>query len=537
MTVLDEAIELFMAGRLEEARRACRKALRERPDLAEGHMLLAEIQRRSGDEARARESTARVLRLRPGWSEAHIHVAIADLLADFGRHDEAASGYRRALELEPGLSDARYNLAAALFAAGRVPDSITELRSLLEREPGAADAREQLVRRLKDLRRFGELEPVCRDGMKLHPQSPLYPNALGIALWWSGKHDDAIAAFRISAERAGQPESDAYQDARLAEASSLLALGRYAEGWQAYRWRHPRAALRKAHPELVSDPGEVAALREPKRIRVLSEQGFGDDLFFLRFAVALRRRGHRLGMVCDAKLAAVLAGMPELFDSVNDAGSEADFTLCSGDLPLASAQSFAPPLALPVDAARRSAFEARLRRFGPPPYVGVTWRAGLFADEPKPQRGAYLIKEAPLEALAETLRPIDARVVVLQRRPVAAELARFAGALGREVLDLSQVNDQLEDALAVLSLLDEYVGVSNTNMHLRAGLRGKSARVLLRMPAEWRWALDGPLSPWFPDFRLYRRSPDGDWSPALAELQEGLDAAMQQDTVGNPQRR
>ena len=35
--------------------------------------------------------------------------------------------------------------------------------------------------------------------------------------------------------------------------------------------------------------------------------------------------------------------------------------------------------------------------------------------------------------------------------------------------------------LALLSLIDEYVGVSNTNMHLRAGV-GKTAKVLVPAP-------------------------------------------------------
>jgi hypothetical protein len=69
--------------------------------------------------------------------------------------------------------------------------------------------------------------------------------------------------------------------------------------------------------------------------------------------------------------------------------------------------------------------------------------------------------------------------------------------------------------------LDEYVGVSNTNMHLLAGL-GKTARVLVTNPPEWRWLHAAETSPWFPGFRLYRQGQDGDWGGALACLERDL---------------
>jgi hypothetical protein len=60
-------------------------------------------------------------------------------------------------------------------------------------------------------------------------------------------------------------------------------------------------------------------------------------------------------------------------------------------------------------------------------------------------------------------------------------------------------------------------------MHLRAAV-GKTARVLVPRPAEWRWTMVGDESPWFPGFRVYRQGPDGDWSEALARLARDLRA-------------
>ena len=480
MIALDKAVELFRAGRLEEARRSCRKAVRERPDLPETHLLLAEIQRGLGEEERAQESDARVLRLQPGWTRAHLASALGDLYADFGRMPEAEARYRSALGLDPDH----------------------------------AEARERLVRLLYQERRFEELERLCRDTMARFPRESLYPEKLGAALWFLGRHEEAVQAYGMAMDRAASPE--AMQDAGLNKALSLLALGRYAEGWDSFRWRHPRARLRAAHPQIVDDPAALASLAKPAHIRIHAEQGLGDELFFLRFADALRRSGHWLSATGDPRLAALL---PAFFDA--GAGA-ADFSLCSGDLPSASGQVFAPPLALSVDGARSEHFRGLLEKFGPPPYIGVTWRAGVLPDEPKPQRGAFLMKEVPPERLAQAIAPSDVRVVILQRRPDAEDLRRFAAGLGRAALDLSRVNVDLRDALAALALLDDYVGVSNTNMHLRAGLPGRPARVLVSMPPEWRWGLHGSTSEWFPAFTVYRRRFGDDWTQVLSKLGQDL---------------
>jgi hypothetical protein len=89
---------------------------------------------------------------------------------------------------------------------------------------------------------------------------------------------------------------------------------------------------------------------------------------------------------------------------------------------------------------------------------------------------------------------------------------------------MTALNEDLEAMLALLALIDDYIGVSNTNMHLRAGV-GKTARVLVPCPPEWRWMAQGEMSPWFPGFRIYRQKNDGDWSTALNELRSDISAA------------
>jgi hypothetical protein len=252
------------------------------------------------------------------------------------------------------------------------------------------------------------------------------------------------------------------------------------------------------------------------------DQGLGDELFFLRFAPALKRRGAHVIYQAGAKIAALLRRPPVLgttLDEVIDEDApipEAARVLSVGDLPFALGpkSETPPPLALTPLPEASGDIAARLAALGPAPYIAVTWRAGTLENS-----GLY--KASPPSALAAAVAPLPGTLLSVQRLPAEGETAAFAAAAGRPVHDLSALNDDLEAMLALMAALDDYVAVSNTNLHLRAAA-GRSSRVLVPMPAEWRWLAAGDESPWFPGTRIYRQAASGAWDDAFARLSADL---------------
>jgi hypothetical protein len=243
-------------------------------------------------------------------------------------------------------------------------------------------------------------------------------------------------------------------------------------------------------------PGALAG----RSVCLLREQGVGDELFFLRFAVVLKSLGAEITHQAHPKLASLLERVPAL-DHIAAAGDpppDADAQLLIGDLPRAlsrfAAASLPPPLALPVLPGQIERLRERLRSLGPPPYVGVTWRAGT---PPSEQRGTTwaLHKEIGLDALGTVLRAVNGTWIALQRHPAPGEVGQLASLAGVPVHDFSALNDDLEAMLALLALLDDYIGVSNTNMHAPAWAvpRGCSCRVP-RNGAGWPRATNRPGS-------------------------------------------
>jgi hypothetical protein len=145
------------------------------------------------------------------------------------------------------------------------------------------------------------------------------------------------------------------------------------------------------------------------------------------------------------------------------------------------------------------------------PLIGLTWRAGT---GPGPGDRNVLYKEVPFKKFLSMAQALPGTLAVLQRGPKPEELERLMEVCGPRVVDFSGLNADLEAMLALLAQLDDHVGVSNTNMHLCAGL-GRGARVLVSRGIEFRWMAEGIESPWFRGFAIYRQALGGDWSDTL----------------------
>ena len=313
----------------------------------------------------------------------------------------------------------------------------------------------------------------------------------------TGDLERAIGHYREAARLA--PD---YALAHHNLAHALFLTGRFDEAWREHVWRRGSAR-------------EVRPLAGSQRVAIVAEQGLGDILFYLRYAPALQASGTVLDFAGDRRLHPMLA-RTGLFATLAAKPGElapAANTILAGDLPLATGSTkVAPPLPLAADRARRDAMLVRLQALGRPPYVAVAWRAGV----PKTGLHEVLYKAVPAERLGAALKPLRATFVSVQREPKADEVAAITATLGQPLHDFSAVNADLEDILALMDCTQAYIGVSSTNVHLRASL-GREADVLVPFPPEWRWMAAGD-SPWFPLARTHRQDRSRDWEPALAAL-------------------
>jgi tetratricopeptide (TPR) repeat protein len=401
----------------------------------------------------------------------------------------------------------------ALLKSARPAEALPHLEAAAAAHPPSADWNLDLAQAHIEARRWQDAARALRRAVEIDPAHARALGALGPVLVSAGDFDAAAAAFDAAlARKPGDPELSMF----LAQVELLR--GRWARGWAGYaRREHRRHYEAQFAAQGVSY--RVPSLDDVagRDVTLIGEQGLGDNLFFLRFAVRLHERGARLAFVGDARLHRLLAGTG-LFTSFHPDSAGHDvggsIPILVADLPTVEPALVSCPASLEVapDPQRLEHWRRKLEAAGPRPWIGATWRAGTPGDV----LAHGLFKSVPVADLMAALAPLGGTVVALQRRPESGEIETAAGALGRPVHDFSAINDDLEDGLALAALLDRHVAVSNTNIHLAAAA-GKTADVLVPVPPEWRWGL-GQDSPWFPGFRVHRQGRDGDWAPALAAI-------------------
>jgi hypothetical protein len=307
---------------------------------------------------------------------------------------------------------------------------------------------------------------------------------------------------------------------------ALLASGAAREAWRHYGGR-PTARARDSR---FAPPRDHRALHR-QVVLVEHEQGIGDELFFLRFLPLLRSLAQpsRIVYAPSPRLRPVLQSV----GAIDDLRAQVPIywsgpRLLVGDLPaLCSLEDggtqYPGTLRLKPDPAKTARWQALLQAQGRGPYLAVSWEAGSTADTRQDvlRAGYRLHKRIEPELLGRALAGWRGTLVCVQRRPLAADNASFRAACGQDAFDASRANEEIGELLALLSVVDEVVGVSSTSMHLRAAAGG-TARVLLPHPGEWRWLARGGESPWFPGFPVYRQRADLDWSDALGRLGRDL---------------
>jgi tetratricopeptide (TPR) repeat protein len=569
-------------GHSDAARDSFALAVRADPSFAEAHNGLGVALFRAGRVREAIESFDRALALDPASAETRLNRARA--LHALGLDAAAARSWREALSLAPRRDDVVRICAVGLLESGERAAGIAAMQGFLERVPDDAVARSQLALALDAEGRTDEAFGEMQRALEGNAPSRVH-NASGTLSMRKGRWTEALASFE--AALAADPSADdvkvnaalvlrelgrreeafarmreasASRDARvlnqlaamhgqlgesdlavatagraiaeapaLAEAHTTLSVellrrGELERGWREHVFRPTRGSAIFEEVQQGRYPPAMPRELRGADIVVRAEQGLGDVLFFLRYAMPLHAAGARLHVLkADPRLKPIL----QRSFPANVVDSDADLpagatALWIGDLPMfvrpLTGRDVEPMFPLVPLADRVAALREKLGDGAP--LAGLAWRAGT-----APRTGLVgqklLSKEVAPALLAAALAALPYRWVSIQRRPGEGETAEMERALGAPLLDFSAANEDLEDILALMSLLDEYVGVSSTNVHLRAGV-GRGGRVLVPFPADWRWQA-ARASPWFPGFATYREDREAGWGGALAELRAGLE--------------
>ena len=501
------AVELWAAGREQEAADALDAALRERNDFGEALAMGAYILNRRGKREAALRFYQRAVSCRPQLTSAWSNMG--KLLFQFDLFEEALAAFETAQALVRDDADLCNCRAGALRKLGRLEASANAAREALRLRPDFAEAALNLGTALLKL---GRTEDALAAYRRAGLARPRYADALcgaALALRALDRLGEARAAFE-EAERLGSLE------AVSGKGCLDLTMGDFERGWEGYeaRWI---AGKTLAEALGTRFPGWRGPGADDRTVLVLNDHGLGDTLQFFRYLPMMVSAGVAPTFVCPGKLHRLLGPRRGVRFVETPPEREAfDAQIPISSLPRAfSTRLHDIPAAVPylgADPGLRRKWAARIGEAGFK--IGIVWQGN-----PNPE--ADMARSIPLADFAPLASIANVRLISLQKGHGVEQLERLPSRLRVETLGegFDAGPDAFIDAAAAIAHLDLVVTCDTSVAHL-AGALGCPVWVALKKDAEWRWLRNREDSPWYPTMRLFRQPTIGDWTSVFSRIAE-----------------
>lgn len=428
------------------------------------------------------------------------------------RNAQAAVLFREAEREGENSPEFLTNYSIALRRMNRPQQAMTLLSRAIAIKP-TAEAYLSYGNILRDEMRFEEAVEQYRAAIKLKPKLSKAHRGIGNAMRDLHRPEESLAAFEIARSLDGGD-----LDLILDHAHAKLFAGDFPGGFLDYEARWGSKEMRKREFSVPRWDGSPAP---DKVLLVHGEQGFGDNIQFIRFVSEAARRVGKVLLEMRGPLINLFGtidfGPNVVFIEQGRNRPQMDLEVPILSLPLVfgtTVDTVPPPPVFQIDPARIAAWKSRFA--GPDINVGVIWQGN-------PKARADSGRSPPLSALEPLFAVPGVRFVSLQKTDgldqiAACEFARSMLVPGQDLGDFA------ETAAAILAL-DLVVSSCTATLHLAASL-GVPTLGLLKYHADWRWLNERSDSPWYPSLTLFRQKTVGDWASAVAPAAERLAAIV-----------
>ncbi len=460
---------LLNKGNLTEAQLQYQKAISLKPDFPEAYNNLGFVLHEQGNLEEAKSYYLQAIAVNPNYPEAYNN--LGNLWQEQSELDKAQACYEQAINLNPNYADAYNNLGNVWLEKGNVENAIANFQQALTLKSNYADAYNNLGNAFKFKGQFTEAVSVYHQALTINPNFPEAHENLGMM---------------------------------------LLLNGNLQNGFAEYEWRcRTKKYLRRAFPYSLWDGSNLNG----KKILLISDQGLGDAIQFIRYAPLIAQKGGKIIVVCQEPLLRLFNNVFGIEQVITEALVEFDVYAPLMSLPYLMGTTLENiPDRIPyISAVQPYSFTLQT-----PPQtklkVGIVW-----AGSPGNQNDRN--RSCDVKHFLSIINIPGVAFYSLQKEPKAAELARI-DTLGK-VEDLSKKLNDFADTATAIAQLDLVISVDTSVAHL-AGAMGKPVWLLLSFVSDWRWMLEREDSPWYPTIRLFRQPELGEWSSVFQQVANEL---------------
>tara|TARA_Y100001968_G_scaffold4327_1_gene3843 strand:+ start:323 stop:2131 length:1809 start_codon:yes stop_codon:yes gene_type:complete len=462
----------------QEAEVAIRKAIEINPNYSEAYNILGRLLKNLGRLQEAELSIRQAIKLNPIYTLAFCNLGI--ILRDIGKLDEAELIIRKAIALKPDSSNALSILGIILIDNGNLNEAENVIQSAIKINPNNIEANHNLVGLLIELGRINEAETLIKGAIKINPNS-------------------ADSYFHLS--------------------SIQLLNEDYKSGLENYEFRFNmnKPVIPHSLPEIKKIKDDFFNYKT--KMLVVSEQGFGDTLQFMRYIPYLRNQGFDISFSAQIKLHSLIKASGI---DMNPLTPEQGNTTIKGQwisllsLPkYLNVNSKNPIITDPYIFSTekliykwKNIFKEENR-----PIVGINWQGDKNAE-----KGILKGRSIPLEKFTLIDKNNNVRFLSLQKGFGSEQIAKcsFKERFIKEQKDIDKIWDFLETAAIIFNC--DLIITSDTSVAHLAGGMGKRVWLLLKKIPEWRWGLYGETTFWYPSLRLFRQKERNNWSEVIERV-------------------
>ena len=533
-------------GKLEEAELSQRKAIELKPDFTEAYSSLANILIDLGKLKEAESSLRKAIKLKPIFAKAHSN--LGRILFDLGRLKEAEISTRQAIELDPSLPMPHSNLGNILRDLGKLKEAEISTRKAIEIKPDFADAHSNLGNILKDLGKLKEAEISTRKAIELNPSYAMAYSNLGNILREIGKLKEAEISTRKAIELNSGLEV-AYSnlgsilidlgkfneaEASLCKAIKIkpnyavahvnlgnikLLFGDYELGLEHYEFRDRTKSIH-AKPKIQEI--NQTKLQKNDKLLIVSEQGLGDTIQYMRYIPYLRDQGVNVTFCAQKKLHKLIKSsgidlnpiVPEQVDMI----SEGKWMRLLSIAKYLNINPKEPIITKPYISASKELINKwrNILSKEEKPIIGINWQGN------KNIENNYRGRSIPLEIFSTLIEQNNVKMLSLQKGFGSEQLEKcsFKDQFVECQPEIDSTWDFLENA-AIIENCDLIITCDTSIAHLAGGM-GKNVWLLLRDIPFWTWGLNEDNTFWYPSMRLFRQKERHNWNEVMGRVSSEL---------------
>ena len=308
-------------------------------------------------------------------------------------------------------------------------------------------------------------------------------------------------------------------------ATALLSSGEYPSGWKHFRWRFKNPSTSAIHALPRGKEWKGENLEPGNRLGIISEQGLGDTIQFIRYCTALRARGISIQTFIQKPLVGLVreSGLdPECQENTIAENSEIDTWIPLLSIPeILEVTPSNPIISSPYITTRKDLIAKWRNRLNKSNKfkVGIKWQ-GFQGNERLYNQS--IGRSLPLSKFKTLADNFDIEFISLQKDEGSEQISAcgFDKKFTPHLKTIEKERCMIETA-AIIKSCDLILTCDSVIAHL-AGALGAPTWILLNSCPEWRWGDKGNTTFWYPSAKLFRQKEQGNWNGVIQDVADCL---------------